>query len=64
VVGLGAGEAERLLLSEAEIEDLVRAEAGERQSAARAYEGAGHHDRAVRLRAEAAVLLSYVTDGA
>jgi uncharacterized protein YqeY len=60
VAGLGHAEVERRGLSEPEVEQIVRTEADERQSAAREVEGAGHHQRAARLRAEAEVLLRYV----
>jgi uncharacterized protein len=62
-VGLGATEARRRSLSTAETEQLVRAEAGERQRAAREYERAGHADQANRLRREARVLMSVVGAG-
>jgi uncharacterized protein len=62
-VGLGATEARRRSLSTAETEQLVRAEAGERQCAAREYERAGHADQANRLRREARVLMSVVGAG-
>ncbi len=55
--GLGAGETERRSLTEAQIEDIVRAEAGERQIAARDYDRTGHRDQADRLRREASVLI-------
>ncbi len=42
VAGLGAAEAERRRLSAAEIGQIVRAEAGERERAARDHERAGH----------------------
>jgi uncharacterized protein len=56
VAGLGAAEAERRRLSRAETEQIVRAEAAEREDAARGYERAGHADRADRLLREARVL--------
>jgi len=62
VEGLGAAEAERRRLSAAETEQIVRAEAGEREDAARGYERAGHADRADRLRREAQVLLAVLAD--
>ena len=51
VAGLGSAEAERRRLSAAEIEQIVRGEAGEREGAARDYERAGHADRAGRFAA-------------
>jgi uncharacterized protein YqeY len=62
VAGLGAAEAPRRSLSAAEIEQIVRAEAAERERAARDYERAGHADRAGRLRREARLLLAVLTD--
>jgi uncharacterized protein len=62
-VGLGATEARRRSLSPAEAEQIVRAEAGERESAAREYERAGHAGQAGRLRREARVLMSVVAGG-
>jgi len=56
--GLGAGEAERRRLTEADVVEIVRAEVAERQAAARDYERAGHAEQASRLRREAAVLTS------
>lgn len=61
--GLGATEARRRSLSPAQAEQIVRAEAGERESAARDYERAGHADQAGRLRREARVLMSVVAGG-
>jgi hypothetical protein len=58
VAGLGAGEAERRSLTEAETEQIARAEVAERQAAARDYDQAGHAEAAARLRHEAHVLLS------
>jgi uncharacterized protein len=54
--GLGAGEAERRRLGEAEARDIVRAEVAERQAAAREYDRRGLTDQAARLRREATVL--------
>jgi hypothetical protein len=62
-VGLGATEARRRSLGPAEAEQIVRAEAGERESAAREYERAGHTGQAGRLRREARVLMAVVTGG-
>jgi uncharacterized protein len=60
VVGVGAAEAERRALSEAEIEEIARAEVDERRAAADAYERAGRPEEARRLRAEADVLVGYL----
>jgi uncharacterized protein YqeY len=62
VAGLGAAEAPRRRLGAAQIEQIVRAEADERERAARDYERAGHTDRADRLRREARVLLATLAD--
>lgn len=63
VLGVGAAEAERRSLTDAQVEELVRAEVADRQAAARQYEHAGHRQRAERLRGEAGVLGAYL-DGA
>jgi uncharacterized protein YqeY len=60
--GLGAGEAPRLHLSSAQMDEIVRAEISERQAAAQEYEQADHADRAARLRREAQVLSAAVLD--
>jgi uncharacterized protein len=56
--GLGAGEAARRLLTEADVQDIVRAEIAERQAAARDYGRSGHPDQAERLRRGTQVLIS------
>ena len=56
VDGLGATEATRRSLSEADITSIVEAEIAERLDAAATYDGAGRPDRAGALRAETAVL--------
>jgi uncharacterized protein len=58
--GLGAGEAERRRLTEADIEQIVCAEVAERQAAVQDYDRAGHPDQAERLRHEARILLSII----
>jgi len=63
VAGLGAGEARRLSLSAADIDQIVRAEIGEREAAAREYEHRGRPDQASRLRSEARVLMAAVAGG-
>ena len=63
VAGLGAGEAERRSLSEAEVEGIVRMEVADRRAAARDYDQAGRRDRADRLRREADVLASVIDAG-
>lgn len=59
-VGIGAGEAERRRLTEADIEEIVRAEVAERQAAIQDYDRLGHADQAERLRREARILLSVI----
>ena len=63
VAGLGAAEMARRALTAAEVEQIVRSEAAEREDAARGYERGGHADRAARLRREAQVLRSVVAGG-
>jgi uncharacterized protein YqeY len=55
--GLGAAEAERRPLSEADVAGIIQAEVADRRTAAAQYEQAGHTDRAQRLRHEADILL-------
>ena len=62
VAGLRAAEVERRSLTDAETEEILRAEIAERQDAARGYEHAGQREHAGRLRAEAEVLSSYLKD--
>ncbi|MER6691150.1 hypothetical protein [Streptomyces minutiscleroticus] len=59
-VGAGATEAARRALDERGVTDIVRAEAAERLEAAARLTAPAHADRAVRLRAEAAVLLRFL----
>jgi len=63
VAGPGAGEARRRSLSAADIDQIVRAEIGEREAAAREYEHRGRPDQAGRLRSEARVLIVAVAGG-
>jgi len=60
VSGVGAGEVPRRQLSESGIAGIVQAEVADRESAAADYERTGRHDRASRLRAEAAVLTDHI----
>lgn len=60
--GVGAAEAQRLLLTEAQLEGIVRAEVTDRESAARDYDEAGRPERAGQLRAEAGVLRAHLAD--
>ncbi|MFT7837967.1 GatB/YqeY domain-containing protein [Saccharothrix sp. BKS2] len=56
VAGLGAAEAERRQLTEADVRSIVEGEVRERSVAAAEYERLGRDDVAERLRAEAGVL--------
>jgi uncharacterized protein YqeY len=58
--GVGAAEVERRTLTSAEVAAIVRREVAERQTAAQVYERAGQPPHAERLRAEAALLRSYL----
>ena len=60
VAGVGATEVERRSLSQAQMEEIVRVEIADRETAAAGYERAGQLERAERLRAEARVLLSHL----
>ena len=62
VVGLGAAEVARRVLSDAQIRELVHAEIDERLTAARDFTAGGHTERAAMLRAEAAVLSGLIGD--
>jgi uncharacterized protein len=50
VAGLGAGEAERRHLTEADVAAIVRAEAAEREAAAAQYERSGQAGQAAGMR--------------
>ena len=50
VAGLGAAEAERRHLTEADVAAIVRAEAAEREAAASQYERSGHAGQAAAIR--------------
>lgn len=63
VAGLGAGEAERRVLSAEQVSRIVQAEVTERLAAAEGCEHGGHPDRARRLRSEAGVLAAVAADG-
>jgi len=60
VAGLGAAEAPRRNLSEAEIEAIVAAQVRERLEAAERYDALGEAAGSERLRGEAAVLSNYL----
>jgi hypothetical protein len=61
--GLGAAEAERRHLAEADVAAIVRAEAAEREAAASQYEHAGHAGQAAGLRHGTRVLLDALDAG-
>jgi uncharacterized protein len=62
-VGVGAAEAARRHLTEADLRSIVEAEVRERSAAAQEYEQLGRMDLAERLHAEAEVLSRYLTQG-
>jgi uncharacterized protein YqeY len=59
-VGVGAAEASRRVLNEAEIAAIVQNEVSERRAAAAAYEASGHSERAAGLVAEADALAAHL----
>ena len=61
-VGVGVNEVARRSLTAAQIEQIVRGELADRESAAQEYERAGRADRAVELRAGAEVLVRVLSD--
>jgi uncharacterized protein len=60
VAGVGATEMERRSLTGEQVEEVVRAEIAERETAAAEYERAGQLQHAERLRGEAKVLTSHL----
>ena len=58
VAGLGAGEAQRQLLTEADATAIVRQEAAEREAAASEYERGGRAAAAARMREGARALMA------
>jgi uncharacterized protein YqeY len=60
VAGLRAAEVQRRGLTEARMEEIVRAETVERRRAAADYERAGQPEHADRLRREADVLTAHL----
>ncbi|HYX61455.1 MAG TPA: hypothetical protein VE888_20885 [Streptosporangiaceae bacterium] len=58
VAGVGAGEARRRLLTEADADAIVRQEAAEREAAAGEYERGGRAAEAARLREGARALMA------
>jgi uncharacterized protein YqeY len=61
--GAGAAEIERRALTEAEVEQIVRSELAERESAAAGNDRAGWSDHADRLRHEARVIRDVLSTG-
>jgi uncharacterized protein len=59
-VGVGAADVARRVLTEEDIAGIVRDAVAEREEAAAGYERSGHGERAERLRAEAALLFTYL----
>jgi uncharacterized protein YqeY len=64
VAGLGAGEAQRRRLTEADAVAIVRREAAEREAAASEYERGGRAEEAARLREGARALMGVLEQGA
>jgi uncharacterized protein YqeY len=62
VQGLGAAEVERRSLTAEEVRQIIRGEVTEREAAARSYEQAGRSQDAARLRAEADLLGTYLSE--
>ena len=60
-LGIGAAEAERRVLSAADIDRIVRDEIASREDAAAGYEQTGHAERAAQLRDEARFLGEFLT---
>ncbi|WP_203816709.1 GatB/YqeY domain-containing protein [Paractinoplanes ferrugineus] len=59
-IGVGATEVARRTLTEHEVEQIVRDEVTERETAAEQYDEAGYPDRAEKLRGEARVLTAHL----
>lgn len=62
--GVGAADTARLSLTEEQIEQVVRTEVAERESAAGEFDRLGRPERAEQLRAEAGVLSAYLVERA
>lgn len=60
--GAGSSDVPRRILSEANMNAIVRGQLEERYEAAELYEKLGREDRATRLRREAAVLAQYLPE--
>jgi len=61
--GLGAGDAPRRSLTDADVAGIIRTEITERQNAAAAYQRSGHAARSERLHREAQVLQAVLQHG-
>ena len=59
-LGVGAAEVERCVLTDAQVEDIVRTEVAEREAAARDYDRAGQRQRAELLQSEIGVLSAHL----
>jgi hypothetical protein len=59
-LGVGAAEAERRVLTAADVTRIVRDEIASREDAATDYDRAGHADRAAQLRDEAGLLKGFL----
>ena len=59
-LGVGAAEVERRVLTDAQVEDIVRTEVAEREAAARDYDRAGQRQRAELLQSEIGVLSAHL----
>jgi len=62
IEGLGAAEAPRRVLTEAQACEIVRAEISDRRNAAELYERSGHAERAALLRRGADTLSAVLTN--
>jgi uncharacterized protein len=60
-LGVGATEAERRTLTDADLTSILDNEVRERATAAEEYDRLGHTDEATRLRAEADILSRYLS---
>ncbi|WP_433374082.1 hypothetical protein ACQPZX_03195 [Actinoplanes sp. CA-142083] len=61
-LGVGATEVARRALTEDEVEQIVRDEVAERETAADEYERSGYADRAEQLRSEARALAAHLAE--
>ena len=60
ITGVGAAETARRILTESELDAIVRAEVADRRAAADEYERLGRADQAERLRREADIIASHL----